>query len=105
MTTTEIDLAYAATKALGSPITRQDTDAGALTVEKVKALCDWVDYQSCSTFEDKAGNSFPLQAVLDLWHASVVWDTFDTWFAEEPKPARKAYVAICRKHKIKHGAA
>jgi hypothetical protein len=103
-TETEISAAYAATTSLGSPITRADTDARNLTIEKTKALTDWADWQACSTFEDRDGNSFPLQAVLDIWHASIVYETFDSWFSEEPKAARKAYIAVCRKHGIKHGA-
>lgn len=103
-TETEINQAYAATKSLGSPIGRDDTDARKLTIEQAKALGNWCDWQSCSTFEDKDGNPFPLQAVLDLWHASVVYEDFESWFSEEPKAARKAYVAICKRHKIRHGA-
>jgi hypothetical protein len=103
-TETEITAAYAATASLGSPIRRKDTDAGKLNIEQVKALTNWMDWQSCSTFEDRAGNPFPIQAVLDLWHASIVYEDFESWFEEEPKAARKAYVAVCRKHRIKHGA-
>lgn len=101
---TETDRAYAATKSLGSSIERSDTDASKLTIEKVKELCTWVDWQRCSTFEDRGGKPFPVQAVLDLWHASIIYDTFESWFEEERAPALKAYKAVCRKHKIKHGA-
>lgn len=101
---TEIDLAYAATASLGSPIGRSDTDASKLSIEKAQALCTWAGWQRCSTFEDKDGNPFPLQAILDLWHASIVYDTFESWFEEERSAALKAYKAVCRKHKIKHGA-
>ena len=101
----EIDRAYAATKALGSPIAAIDTDASRLTIEQVKALCTWADFQRCSTFEDKDGNAFPLQAVLDIWHASIIYETFECWFEDDRRAALRAYKAICRKHKIKHGAA
>lgn len=104
MTTTETDRAYAATASLGSPIGRADIDVSNLTIEKAKALCTWADWQSCSTFEDKNGNPFPLQAVLDLWHASIIYDTFESWFEEDRVAALKAYKSVCRKHKIKHGA-
>ena len=100
----EIDRAYAATKSLGSPIERADTDAAKLTIEKVEALVNWAGWQRCSTFEDKAGNPFPIQAILDLWHASIVYETFECWWEEDQKAARKAYVAICRRHGIRHGA-
>lgn len=86
------------------PIKITDTKAAKLTLEQVAVLVNWADWQNCSTFEDKDGNSFPLQAILDLFHASIVYDTFDSWHEEEPKAARKAYIAICRKHKIAHGA-
>jgi hypothetical protein len=103
-TETDLNSAYSATKSLGSPIGRNDTDAGKLTLEQAAALTNWVDWQTCSTFEDKNGKSFPIQAVLDLWHASIVYEDFESWFSEEPKNARKAYAAICCKHKIQHGA-
>ena len=103
-TDTEITRAYAATKSLGSPIGRTDTDARKLTLDQIKAIGHWCDAQTCSTFEDKHGNQFPLQAVLDLWHASIVWESFEAWFEDDPKAAKRAYVAICKKHGIKHGA-
>lgn len=103
-TATEIDHAYAATTRMGSPLGRGDTDARKLTLEQVKAISNWADCQYCSTFEDKDGNQFPLQAVLDIWHASIVYETFDCWYEESPKEARKAYVSICKRHGINHGA-
>lgn len=102
-TANEIDLAYSATTSLGSPITRTDTDAAKLTIEKAQALCNWAGWQRCSTFEDKNGNPFPLQAILDIWHASIVYETFECWFEEDSRAALKAYKAVCRKHKIQHG--
>ena len=100
----EITRAYEAAKSLGSPIGRGDTDARKLTIEQAKALTNWCDCQSCSTFEDRDGNGFPLQAILDLWHKSIVYDTFELWYSEEQEAARRAYIAICRRHKIKPGA-
>lgn len=86
-------------------IKETDTDTRSLTIAQAQILCNWCDWQACSTFEDRDGNQFPLQAILDLYHASIVYETFDSWHEEEPKAARKAYIAICRKHGIKHGAA
>ncbi len=81
-----------------------DTDARLITIEQAEVLSNWCGWMACSTCEDKNGNPFPLQAILDLYHASIVYETFDSWYEEEPKAARKAYIAICRKHKIAHGA-
>lgn len=92
----------AAYRALG-PIKPTDTDARLLTIAQAEVLSNWCGWMHVSTTEDNDGNSWPLQAVLDLYHASIVYETFDSWFEEEPKAARKAYVAICRKHKIAHG--
>ena len=85
-------------------IQKKDTDARRLTIEQASILQNWCDWQHCSTFEDKDGNGFPLQAILDLYHASIVYETFESWHEEEPKAARRAYIAVCRKHGIKHGA-
>lgn len=85
-------------------IKAKDTDARLLTIEQAEILSNWCGWQHCATFEDRNGSPFPLQAILDLYHASIVYETFESWYEDEPKPARKAYVAICRKHKIKHGA-
>lgn len=98
----EITAAYSATKSLGSPIGRADTDARKLTIEQAKALGNWVDWQTCSLFEDNKGNSFPLQAVLDIWHASIVYEDFQSWLSEDEKAARAAYSKICRKHHLKY---
>ena len=100
----EISRAYGAVKKMGSPLGHGDTDARKLTVEQAKALTNWCDCQSCSTFEDRDGNGFPLQAVLDLWHKSIIYDTFESWHEDYPQQARTAYIAVCRRHKIKHGA-
>lgn len=81
-----------------------DTDARLLSIRQAEVLSNWCGWMAASTCEDKDGNPFPLQAILDLYHASIVYETFDSWHEEERKAARKAYVAICRKHKIKHGA-
>lgn len=99
-TAAELAAAYRAVDAIGP----KATDARLLTIEQAGVLTNWVDWQTCSTFEDKDGNPFPLQAVLEIYHASIVYDTFESWHEEHPGAARKAYIAICRKHKIKHGA-
>ncbi len=69
------------------------------------ARAEWaVGLADLFDFRGSEWQPFPLQAVLDLWHASVVYEDFESWFSEEPKAARKAYVAICKRHKIRHGA-
>lgn len=86
-------------------IKEKDVDARLLTIEQTQVLVNWCNWQAVSTMEDRDGKPFPLQAILDLYHASIVWETFDSWHEEEPRIARKAYVAVCRKHGIRHGAA
>lgn len=79
-----------------------DIDARLLTIEQAGILTNWCGWQHNSTFEDMDGNSWPLQAVLDAYHESIVYETFESWYSEEPRKARKAYIAICRKHKLKY---
>ena len=104
MTTTRTKAERAAAYWAADPIKATDTDTRLLTIEQADVLSNWCGWQATSTFEDQKGNPFPLQAILDLYHASIVYQTFDSWHEEEPKAARRAYVAVCRKHKIKHGA-
>lgn len=85
-------------------IKHTDTEARLLTIEQAEVIVNWCGWQACSTFEDKDGAPFHLQAILDLYHASIVYETFDSWHEEQPRMARRAYVAICRKYNIRHGA-
>lgn len=85
-------------------IKASDTDARRLTLEQAEVLANWCGWQHCSTVEDKNGNPWPLQAILDLYHASIVYETFESWYEEQPKEARRVYNAICRKHGIASGA-
>jgi hypothetical protein len=97
----ERDAAYRAVDAIKAA----DTDARLLTLEQAEVLVNWCGWHHCcSTFEDRNGKPFPLQVILDLYHASIVYATFDGWFVERRTEATKAYKAICRKHHIDCGA-
>ena len=84
-------------------IQRKHTDARGLTLGQVEVLVNWCGGQATSTFEDRAGEPFPLQAILDLYHASVGYETFDSWQSERPRAARRVYDEVCRQYGIKHG--
>lgn len=99
-TKNQTNKAYAATKELGNPIARKSKNAGKLTLEQVNALEAWVSCQASATFEDLNGRGFPLQAILDLWHASIVYETLEDWFEADERGALDAYLRICKKHRL-----
>lgn len=71
-----------------NPMFRQ-TDAGKLLREETQRLMDWCDFQSESLWE-----GMTLQDILNVWHVSCDWDSFEGWASEEGDVARKAWNSV-----------
>jgi hypothetical protein len=67
-------------------IQKKDKVAGKLTMEQVEALISFYNRQNCSFSDD-----VPLQELLNLWHASIEWCSFEDWLEEKPEEAAAAY--------------
>ena len=70
----------------GCVIQAEDTDAAKLTIEQADSLVwfYWVHDKPLS-------HGVPLQELLNLWHASIEWCSFQGWLEEKPEEAAAAY--------------
>lgn len=73
-----------------SVIKKDDTLSCALTLQQAASLTRWAEHQHGSLFDD---DHVTIQQVLDVFHASIEWISFEAWLEEEPGPAIKAYNA------------
>lgn len=81
-------------------IQMRDTVASKLTREQAEVLMNWCDWQLEAWFEDSKGKELHLQCILDLFHASIVWESLDAW-AQEERYSAKTYASILRKNGFK----
>lgn len=63
-----------------------DKNAAKLSLEDVARLVNWCSWQSSDLWE-----GMTLQDILNVYHASRDWDTFEGWTEEEGDVARIAW--------------
>lgn len=64
----------------------KQTDAAKLTREDTQTLMGWCDHQHGSLWDDMT-----LQDILNVYHVSHEWLTFEDWAEEEGDVARQAW--------------
>lgn len=70
-------------------IKAEHTDPVNLNMQQLGLLVRWCSCQAPSLFDD-----LPLSEVLQIYHASIEWMTFEDWLEEEPLDAARAYNGI-----------
>jgi hypothetical protein len=76
-----------------NPMFRQ-VDASKLTREEIARIMNWCDHQA-----EDLWDGMTLQDILNVWHISRDWDTFEDWAMEEGDIARKAWNSVVQDHK------
>ena len=67
-------------------IKQDDTDASQLNREQMTDLMAWCDYQDESLWD-----GMTLQEILNVWHISINYYSFEGWAQEEGDKARKQW--------------
>lgn len=67
-------------------IKQDHTDAALLNREQVSDLMGWCDFQDESLWD-----GMTMQEILNIWHVSIEYDSFEGWAQERGDEARKQW--------------